>query len=296
MNLFLNSPRVGCSSAVVTHKKMQHLSRISGLTAPYFGFHGLYKALITASRPCSSVAAFQTDQYVGASAPTIRTIPYDVRYENRVHLSGILGADFKMHSTPFGPIARAPLYVKSSKQEKDTLFNVELYEALAQAAMPALASGSYVHVAGRLRCDEYVDKTNTKRMNIVVEADEVALVDNTLPPQQSEAFQLPTGFSPQQSQQIQQAAWGQQQQAAQSSWQQQDRPAPARIPFTRLGPEEERELWAELERDRTQFWDNRVGKRNPKAPDYKHKSTGHGLWLSSRNAPDWAAEELRELS
>jgi hypothetical protein len=28
-----------------------------------------------------------------------------------------------------------------------------------------------------------------------------------------------------------------------------------------------------------EWWDNRQNKRNPKAPDYKHKETGMGVWL-----------------
>ena len=33
--------------------------------------------------------------------------------------------------------------------------------------------------------------------------------------------------------------------------------------------------------------DNRLKKRNERAPDFKHKDTGAGLWLSSKKAPDW---------
>lgn len=29
-----------------------------------------------------------------------------------------------------------------------------------------------------------------------------------------------------------------------------------------------------------EFWDNRESKRSPKAPDYKHKNTGIGVWAS----------------
>ena len=34
----------------------------------------------------------------------------------------------------------------------------------------------------------------------------------------------------------------------------------------------------------------RSSQRNERAPDYKHKTTGQGLWLTSRNAPQWAKE------
>lgn len=40
--------------------------------------------------------------------------------------------------------------------------------------------------------------------------------------------------------------------------------------------------WAKnrLQSHPDEFWDNRNDKRNPKAPDFKHKNTGIGVWLS----------------
>lgn len=43
-------------------------------------------------------------------------------------------------------------------------------------------------------------------------------------------------------------------------------------------------LWADWESDPTQWWDNREDKRNPRAPDFKHKKTGAGLWLNTKPA------------
>lgn len=40
------------------------------------------------------------------------------------------------------------------------------------------------------------------------------------------------------------------------------------------------ELITELQSNPGQFFDNRVGKKNPKGPDFKRKSSGEGLWLS----------------
>lgn len=44
-------------------------------------------------------------------------------------------------------------------------------------------------------------------------------------------------------------------------------------------------LWEEYRNSPGSFWDNREGKRNPRAPDFKHKQTGKGLWMES--APAW---------
>jgi hypothetical protein len=55
-------------------------------------------------------------------------------------------------------------------------------------------------------------------------------------------------------------------------------------------------LWADLQAEYVDdgasfvghtksFWDNREDKRNPKAPDWKNKKTGDGLWINK--APAW---------
>lgn len=51
--------------------------------------------------------------------------------------------------------------------------------------------------------------------------------------------------------------------------------------------------WKNLVENRNKWWDNRVDKRNPKAPDFKHKDSGEGLWLG--DAPAWALSSLPPL-
>ncbi len=53
--------------------------------------------------------------------------------------------------------------------------------------------------------------------------------------------------------------------------------------------------WAALFCSPDDFWDNRATKRNPKAPDFKHKETGEALWVESRTTPSWVASSLKEL-
>ncbi|PIN05079.1 hypothetical protein CDL12_22375 [Handroanthus impetiginosus] len=51
--------------------------------------------------------------------------------------------------------------------------------------------------------------------------------------------------------------------------------------------------WRSLVEYPSRWWDNRVGKRYPKSPDFKHKETGEGLWVS--DVPDWASSRLPPL-
>ncbi|CAA7061323.1 unnamed protein product [Microthlaspi erraticum] len=52
----------------------------------------------------------------------------------------------------------------------------------------------------------------------------------------------------------------------------------------------EEEAWKDLVENMDKYWDNRLNKRNPKAPDFKHRETGVGLWLD--NSPSWVVERL----
>lgn len=47
-------------------------------------------------------------------------------------------------------------------------------------------------------------------------------------------------------------------------------------------PSNDAERWAELSVNPSKYFDNREDKRNPKAPDFKRKGTGEGLWLTNK--------------
>ncbi|CAA0836475.1 Protein OSB2- chloroplastic [Striga hermonthica] len=48
--------------------------------------------------------------------------------------------------------------------------------------------------------------------------------------------------------------------------------------------------WKELVENLDDWWDNRATKRNPKAPDFRHKVTSKGMWLSE--SPSWVLSKL----
>ncbi len=58
-------------------------------------------------------------------------------------------------------------------------------------------------------------------------------------------------------------------------------PAPPSKPRSdTVAPKSKKALWQELADNPSQWFDNRQGKRNPKAPDFKRKNTGEGLWMT----------------
>lgn len=48
--------------------------------------------------------------------------------------------------------------------------------------------------------------------------------------------------------------------------------------------------WKSLVENPEKWWDNRMKKKNPKAPDFRHKDTGEVLWLNS--SPPWALSRI----
>jgi hypothetical protein len=54
-------------------------------------------------------------------------------------------------------------------------------------------------------------------------------------------------------------------------------------------------VWQSFFKDLTQWWDNRFDKRNPCAPDFRHKITRKGLWVSGRTAPNWVREVMVKI-
>lgn len=46
--------------------------------------------------------------------------------------------------------------------------------------------------------------------------------------------------------------------------------------------------WRDLVEHPENWWDNRSTRRNPKAPDFKHRATRQALWIDNSRTPMWA--------
>ncbi|KAG7532706.1 Primosome PriB/single-strand DNA-binding [Arabidopsis thaliana x Arabidopsis arenosa] len=66
------------------------------------------------------------------------------------------------------------------------------------------------------------------------------------------------------------------------------------VPNGNLTQLKREESWKNLVENPSKWWDNRLDKRNPKAPDFKHKETGEVLWINN-NSPTWALSKLPPL-
>ena len=45
--------------------------------------------------------------------------------------------------------------------------------------------------------------------------------------------------------------------------------------------------WRDLVEHPHEWWDNRLSKPNPRAPDFRHKGSRQGLWLDNARTPTW---------
>ena len=41
-----------------------------------------------------------------------------------------------------------------------------------------------------------------------------------------------------------------------------------------------------------EWWDNRATRKNPRAPDFKHKVTRQALWIDNWQTPEWVGTKF----
>ncbi|KAJ7536613.1 hypothetical protein O6H91_12G074900 [Diphasiastrum complanatum] len=56
------------------------------------------------------------------------------------------------------------------------------------------------------------------------------------------------------------------------------------------------QLWQEFFLDPSQWWDTRFIKKNPKYPDFEHKSTHEGLWIEGWLNPPWVKAKVATMA
>ncbi|KAJ7553580.1 hypothetical protein O6H91_06G104000 [Diphasiastrum complanatum] len=56
------------------------------------------------------------------------------------------------------------------------------------------------------------------------------------------------------------------------------------------------QLWQEFFSDPSQWWDNKLIKKSPKYPDFKHKSTHEGLWIENWLNPSWVEAKIATMT
>ncbi|KAJ7513567.1 hypothetical protein O6H91_23G004900 [Diphasiastrum complanatum] len=56
------------------------------------------------------------------------------------------------------------------------------------------------------------------------------------------------------------------------------------------------QVWQEFFSDPSQWWDNRLTKKSPKHPDFKHRGTLESLWVDGWLNPPWVKEKMASMT
>ncbi|EFN50904.1 hypothetical protein CHLNCDRAFT_55453 [Chlorella variabilis] len=251
------------------------------LHLPTVGFPGAARSLFGASWAHSGstgprgaaagpVRSYAYDAATEAPAADIGEVDFDPSLANTVRLIGMVGNKRDMRVFERSKLLPFSIGFKTDRRrpEETDWVNVEAWGPLAERADQQLQKGDRVAVQGRLKVDKWEDRaTGQKRTAFKLVATSISRVRSTFPPREPGHLGDPAGAGgPQQQQPAAAAAAGQ---AGPAPW-------------------DEPPLW----------WDNRVGKRNPKAPDFKKKVGGSdapALWVEGRNTPGWVKAELERL-
>eukprot|EP00798_Chlamydomonas_sp_ICE-L_P030577 gene30577-35595_t len=203
-------------------------------------------------------------------------------YVNRVMLTGTCN-DVELIDGPSGLYTRAMLSVPQWKKAETMNYYLTIPEPLAMEASEQLSEGCTIYVHGSLHAETEV-KPNATVLKLSVVVDTIRLA---APDQEGGTTSLPSKPLPRASTTPTQGGMANVDSgAAAEVVTAAAEVVAAASPTGPLSPEEEK--WTQLFANPKSFWDNRLKKTNPKAPDFKHKTTGDALWLNGRATPDRA--------
>jgi single stranded DNA-binding protein len=209
---------------------------------------------------------------------TVEEVEWKAENQNSVTLIGRLGREPEIKYFEDGKVtASVSIAVNRGKNAAASWFELDFWNETAKAVSEKLRKGQQVQVTGRLVQNTWSDRqTGMKREKIRVVVRDVAIVTGGMAGSQGGNFQDQGGYNNNSRQSYGGGGGG----------------------GSRGGSVQSKDIegqWAALFCSPNDFWDNRATKRNPKAPDFKHKETGEALWVESRNTPTWVASSLKEL-
>eukprot|EP00798_Chlamydomonas_sp_ICE-L_P023376 gene23376-30637_t len=202
-----------------------------------------------------------------ASVSELGYTAYNPEWTNRIMVSGCLSSSLELTTSQSGVLGSTTLI--NSDGKGGVVYRVQLRDQLAKQAAGMLKSGSHIHVQGRLS-QKMVDEVGESKLHLVIDADTVRVSDGPpLPPLEVKKT------------------------VGQSRYP--SLPVPDLTQCADAMAREEA-IWKDLFARPSSYWDNRENKRNPRAPDFKHKDSNDiVVWVSSRTLPEWVPERLSEL-
>ncbi|KAH7415763.1 hypothetical protein KP509_14G059500 [Ceratopteris richardii] len=208
-----------------------------------------------------SSSAFSKD---GPRFPRAKEIPWQKELVNSVNLVGRIVGDIDITYLDSGKIV-AQTSIKVAKYidnvEYADIFQLQFQGDLAEIAAAHLKSEDQVYVSGSIWMESIMDKENHFiTISKVVARDLKFAVLEKL---ESSPYASPTKIAEDEGE--------------------------GHIPSKKSNVED---AWIELLKNPSSYWDNRDFKKSLKSPDFKHKATSLGLWISNTNTPPWVHDWL----
>uniref|UniRef100_A0ACD5WL12 Uncharacterized protein n=1 Tax=Avena sativa TaxID=4498 RepID=A0ACD5WL12_AVESA len=232
-------------------------------------------------------AAWQREK-LPSELPRPRTIPFQPRVANAIHLVGTVGAPVQLQRLPDGRFSAVSVLVQDRRTDFPKFWIPVIFQDdLAQVAASHLQENDLVSVSGQLTGDVPPFKHTDGQANIQVLAHLLSFVDSKATPTDVMVDEE-EGFM-----EIAQAEKKVEQTKVISKY-------PTRQTFSSYKAKQDKykELWDDVLAHPFDWIDNRAekanGSKNPKYPDFTKKISKEALWLDS--APNFMLEKLNGLT
>lgn len=209
---------------------------------------------------CSYVSASSASAEGGVGFRRPEEIEWQKELANSVMLIGRIHRSVDIRYLDSGKIvATTSIRVNrptSSKITDSTVFVVQFWDELAEIAAAHLKKEDRVFIAGSIWVESHPDNDNLQKTTCKVVARDLKFV----------------------------GADYRNEQGANAVFEEQS--------VQKLSLDER---WKDYFDNPHNYWDNRIVKRTPKTPDFKHKITGSAMWIEDRNTPFWVKERLEQV-
>ncbi|XP_047085178.1 protein OSB2, chloroplastic-like [Lolium rigidum] len=221
-------------------------------------------------------------QQAAPTTPRPDEIPWSKELCNSVRLIGTVGTDVELRQLPSGAsVARGRIAVWKSATET-TWVTLAFWDDLAVTASEHVKQGDKIFVSGRLVSDTVEEGPEKRQVYYKVVVQEFKFI---------ESFQPVRLYEPESSQDTQGGKHGNYVDNGFTSGSTENRKGD----YMSSSSRSTEALWQAFFANPLDWWDNRKDKKNPKYPDFKHKSTGEALWVDGRSNPNWVISQLAIL-
>uniref|UniRef100_A0A8R7UJ27 Protein OSB2, chloroplastic n=1 Tax=Triticum urartu TaxID=4572 RepID=A0A8R7UJ27_TRIUA len=217
------------------------------------------------------------------AAPTTQRpdeIPWSRELCNSVRLIGTVGTDIELRQLPSGAsVARGRIAVWKSATET-TWVTLAFWDDLAVMASEHVKQGDRIFVSGRLVSDTVEEGPEKRQVYYKVVVQQFNFI---------ESFQPVRLYSESSQDGGKHGDYvGNDSTSGSTENKKGD--------YMSSSSRSTEALWQAFFANPLDWWDNRKDKqKNPRYPDFKHKSTGEALWVEGRNNPNWVVSQLAIL-